>query len=280
MGGMIFVSCGQVTLEEKQLGGDVCALVRELTPHEPYFAENQSTLEALTRNILSSLDSAVGLIAIMHPRGTVIFADGTEHVRASVWIEQEIAMAAFITQILGRPLKIAPYIHADIRREGMREQLQLNAVSFKESSEVLGHLRTLLPAWNDLPNSLKILAPANISVAIERGLASDFLLKFTNHEDVEISILKVGLESKGIELIDPVIPDIQHPWKVPPRSSQTFPTQASPAARLVRMNEDKGIYFMTELDVSFSCSMGSGQCEIRKKLAIRVHVMNNQIVQI
>lgn len=68
--GLIFVSCGQVADEEKKLGRDVCDLVRELTPHEPYFAENQNSLDALTKNILGSLDNAVALIAIMHPRGT------------------------------------------------------------------------------------------------------------------------------------------------------------------------------------------------------------------
>src|ERR1700687_6060158 len=91
--GLIFVSCGQVTEEEKALGKQVCDLVRELTPHEPSFAENEKSLEALTKNILASLDEAVGLIAIMHPRGVVTFPDKHQEIRASVWIEQEIAIA-------------------------------------------------------------------------------------------------------------------------------------------------------------------------------------------
>src|SRR5579864_288302 len=94
--GVVFVSCGQMTEEEKSLGNQVCALVRNLTPHQPYFAENQSSLEALTTNILASLDEAVGLIAIMHPRGVVTFPDKHQQIRASVWIEQEIAIAAYL----------------------------------------------------------------------------------------------------------------------------------------------------------------------------------------
>ena len=83
-GGLVFISCGQLTDAEKGLGNEVCRLIRELTPHEPYFAENQNSLEALTRNILGALDDAVGLIAIMHPRGIVTFPDNRRKIRASI----------------------------------------------------------------------------------------------------------------------------------------------------------------------------------------------------
>jgi len=79
-GGVIFISCGQYSVQEKKLGEEVCALVREITPHRPFFAENQNSLEAFTKNILGALDDAVGLIAIMHPRGRVKFPGGNEHV--------------------------------------------------------------------------------------------------------------------------------------------------------------------------------------------------------
>ena len=188
-GGLIFVSCGQVTPQEIELGKDVCALVSELTPHQAFFAENQNTLEGLTTNILGSLDDAVALIAIMHPRGSVRFPDNSEHVRPSVWIEQEIAIAAFITQIHRRPLRVASYIHADVRREGMREQLQLNSVTFRDDSEILRHLREIVLGWRDLPGSLKVTARPRVRVALNQGLASNFILEFTNHEDEEVDIL-------------------------------------------------------------------------------------------
>jgi hypothetical protein len=86
---LIFVSCGQVTDEEKALGRQVCSLVVEMTPHKPYFAENQNTLESFTNNILGSLDDAVGLIAVMHPRGVVTFPNNQQEVRGSVWIERK-----------------------------------------------------------------------------------------------------------------------------------------------------------------------------------------------
>lgn len=160
---VIFVSCGQYTVQERKLGADVSELVRTCTSCEPYFAQNQNSLDGFTRNILQALDRAKALIAIMHPRGVVKFPNGSEHVRGSVWIEQEIAMAAYITQILERPIKIAPYIHADICREGMRDQLQLNAKPFKHDSEVLEDLRTILPQWEQ---DLHLVSPED---EIEHG---------------------------------------------------------------------------------------------------------------
>ena len=75
-GRIVFISCGQVTEAERQLGSSVSGLVRDLTPYQPYFAQNQSSLEGLTKNILEALSRAVGLIAIMHPRGKVVSLGG------------------------------------------------------------------------------------------------------------------------------------------------------------------------------------------------------------
>ncbi len=50
---LVFVSCGQFTIEEKELGKQLVALIDEkLKPCKGYFAENQSSLEALSRNVL------------------------------------------------------------------------------------------------------------------------------------------------------------------------------------------------------------------------------------
>jgi len=144
---LVFISCGQVTERERRLGLAAADLVRQLTPYEPYFAENQSSLEGLTKNILGALNRSVGLIAIMHQRGTMALPGGRQHTRASVWIEQEIAISAFIAQVLGRRLHVAAYIHKEIAREGMREELQLNPVVFRHDDEVLAHLQQILPSW-------------------------------------------------------------------------------------------------------------------------------------
>jgi hypothetical protein len=263
----------------------VCDLVRELTDHEPYFAEGQNSLEALTRNILSSLDDGVGLIAIMHPRGVVTFPDNHREVRASVWIEQEIAIAAYMTQILKRPLRIAPYIHRSIRREGMRDQLLLNAVPFTDDSEVLSHLRDVLPGWKDLPASLKMSAPPKVRVALKRGHVSNFLIEYTNDEDEPIFIREARLfggKDGKIELTEPLRPDDPSTWRVAPHSSMTLGKtivhQRNPAASLVRMNSNRGIFFETEMVVVVGCEMRGELFEVRQTLYVKVNATSNEIV--
>jgi hypothetical protein len=88
----VFISCGQFTEEERSLGKRACKLVERHTPFEGYFAENQASLKALSENILRRLYESVGLIVIMHHRGKI---EGQNSIRASVWIEQEVAMATF-----------------------------------------------------------------------------------------------------------------------------------------------------------------------------------------
>ena len=47
----------------------LCRLIqRELTPFDPYFAEYQSDLEGLSKNILSALDRAIGMVARNAPQ--------------------------------------------------------------------------------------------------------------------------------------------------------------------------------------------------------------------
>src|SRR5690349_13622215 len=94
---LVFVSCGQVTESEKRLGKTICELVRK-AGLEPFLAENQSDFHGLNENILGALNDAQGLIFVMHPRGIVTDHSGATWSRGSVWIEQEIAIAAFIQQ--------------------------------------------------------------------------------------------------------------------------------------------------------------------------------------
>lgn len=150
---VIFVSCGQSTPVERSLGQEIAKLVEQLTSCRAYFAENQNTLEGVTENILKKLLVAVGFIAIMHPRGNISnpnSATGPTWVRGSVWVEQEIAIAAFISQALQRPMRVRAYIHESILREGLRSLLHLNPKSFIEDSEIVKDLTLELPSWRNL----------------------------------------------------------------------------------------------------------------------------------
>jgi len=111
----VFISCGQFTEEERALGKRVSELVSECTPFEGYFAENQTTLATLTENVLRRLYDSVGLIVIMHHRG-MVEVPGRKLTRASVWIEQEVAVATLMQQILKRPLHVALFANPAVPR--------------------------------------------------------------------------------------------------------------------------------------------------------------------
>lgn len=138
--GIVFISCGQYTNAEKTLGKALAQAVTDLTPFEGYFAENQSDLNGLSRNILDALRGCAGFVAVMHNRGRVETPAGN-HVRASVWIEQEIAIAAFLRQSQDRRIEVAVYAQKGIKREGLREQLHLNPIEFDSEDEVLSDFK-------------------------------------------------------------------------------------------------------------------------------------------
>src|SRR5262245_17522132 len=107
---LIFVSCGQWSESERSLGKDICELIRAHTACEPYFAQNQSGLDGLTTHILGALDRAAAFLGVLHHRGTFQNIEDKLITRASVWIEQEIAIAAYLRQIAKRPIEIRLFI--------------------------------------------------------------------------------------------------------------------------------------------------------------------------
>ena len=160
----VFVSCGQYTDEEKDLGKRVCDLVTESTIFDGYFAQNQTTLKTLAENVLRRLYESIGLIVIMHHRGRI---EGHNANRASVWIEQEIAIATLMEQVLSRPLHVALFVQRGIAVEGIRQQIQLNPIEFTTNDEVIARLRGILPNWTD---------PLYVSDVERRKIADSVLL--------------------------------------------------------------------------------------------------------
>lgn len=134
---IVFISCGQYTQDEISLGKALALAVDNLTSCKGYFAEDQNSLESLSHHILSALDECAGFVAVMHNRGEVHFSTGSHYTRGSVWVEQEVAIAAFLTQVRKKHFPIAFYIQKGIKREGIREQLRIAANEFENESTVL-----------------------------------------------------------------------------------------------------------------------------------------------
>ena len=158
---LVFISCGQSTEAERQLGRNICELVRELRPDvEPYFADNQSSVEGLSNNILKALRRAAGFVCVMHRRGTIETPDNRTVTRGSVWVEQEIAIIAFITHVLGRSIPTFFYKQAAISLEGIRSVLLMNPrMEFTDDAQVLEDVRATLPGAPFNPFSDYDIAP-------------------------------------------------------------------------------------------------------------------------
>ena len=215
----VFISCGQYAPEEIELGRFACELVEEITPFKAYFAEYQATLKALSENVLSRLYESVGLIVIMHHRGKI---EGRDITRASVWIEQEIAIATMMEQVLRRPLHVALFIQPGISIEGIRQQLQLNPVEFTSPEDVTGHLRKILPKWTRPlymgDQELRTLVDSvYLSIAVQNGNNRDLTIGIRNHSDIDVEVKSIVLWSKGKRVCTPIYPPTGQGWSVPAR---------------------------------------------------------------
>lgn len=221
----VFISCGQYTDEEKELGKRVCDLVTKSTIFEGYFAQNQTTLKTLSENVLRRLYESVGLIVIMHHRGKI---EGRDVIRASVWVEQEIAMATLMEQVLGRPLYVALFIQRGIAIEGIRQQIQLNAIEFTTNDEVIARLGEILPGWTKPlyvsdEERRKMADSVLLSIKTDNGHHRNYTIQVENHSKFDVRVTCITLWSKGQKIGKPAFTPENVSWLV--SAQRTVPIQ-------------------------------------------------------
>ena len=103
----------------------------------------------------------------MHHRRKVDTPNG-KHIRGSVWVEQEIAIATFINHVLNRPLQVVVYMQEGIEREGIRQQLRLSPVEFTSNQEVLADVKQRIPEWTLTPVAFGPRLNVRTAVAVPR----------------------------------------------------------------------------------------------------------------
>lgn len=143
----VFISCGQRNESEVALGESIAELVGKHTDLDGYFAQDQQSLDGVTRNIFQAIYNSAGFVAVMHRRDQL--DDNSSEYRGSVWVEQEIAIAAFLVQVLGMRLPNRVFIQSGIRREGVRGFILLNAIEFEGNQEVIDDVTDWLPSLQD-----------------------------------------------------------------------------------------------------------------------------------
>jgi len=222
----IFISCGQYTDAEKRLGKQISEMVRTLTDCVPFFAEEVQDLNGLDANILSALHDCVGFITVMHPRGEIRRPKGPV-VRASVWIEQEIAVATYIQQVEKRTLPIIAFKHKSVGREGIRDLLHLTPFEFTDEAEILVELPKRLAAWRSLKPS-----------GVELQLTSKVAGRQQEHDIRRLEITLVNATNRVIEKYEF---EVRLPSGLLKHWSATYPTEVhrnNPGVRYFRFDQN------------------------------------------
>jgi hypothetical protein len=223
----IFISCGQFTPAERNLGRQIAEMVRARTSLEPFFADEVQDLNGLDTNILSALRNCVAFITVMHPRGEIGRPDGSVLIRASVWIEQEIAIATYIQRVENRPLPIIAFKHKSVGREGIRDLLHLNPIEFTDDTEVLAELSTRLEQWKGLKQS-----------GIELLLSSKSLGQQEGHA---VRRLEIGLVNETNQPIEKYEFEVRLPSGILKHWNTTYPTEVrrnvTPGLRYFRFDQ-------------------------------------------
>jgi hypothetical protein len=222
----IFISCGQYTDAEKRLGKQISEMVRTLTDCVPFFAEEVQDLNGLDANILNALHDCVGFITVMHPRGEIRRPNGSI-VRASVWIEQEIAIATYIQRVEKRTLPIIAFKHKSVGREGIRDLLHLNPFEFTDEAEILTELAKRLAAWRSLK-------PSGVELRLSSQAAGW-------QEGHDIGRLEIMLLNGTNRLIEKYEFEVRLPSALLKHWSTTYPTEVRcniPRLRCFRFDQN------------------------------------------
>jgi hypothetical protein len=282
----VFISCGQFTDEERDLGRQVCELVPKLTPFDGYFAQNQSSLKALSENILTRLYESVGLIVIMHHRGKI---EGREVNRASVWVEQEVAIATLMEQVLHRHLHAVLFVQHGITREGLRSYIQFNEFGFSEGGEVLAKLGEILPTWKeplyrDDGETEALVKAAVITAEVQIGINLNITLLISNFSNLDTEVKSVVFRSKDNRLCDPILAPTPNPWKIPAMRKISFqmtaPTDLS--ARLASIHDHvfSKTLFRADLEIELDCEILGLRRTVIDKRMVQVENRSHQITGI
>jgi hypothetical protein len=139
----IFVSCGQLTEDEKNLGQQVLRVIGATNRMEGFFANEAHDAADLNSSLFKELQNCDGFVAIMHGRGEVRFEGKPPTNRGSVWIHQEIAILFYRSFLIGRPVPTRIYTEKSLAHEGLTQFSMINPRPFENNKEVLDDL----PNW-------------------------------------------------------------------------------------------------------------------------------------
>lgn len=140
----VFISCGQRTEREKNIGLEVDRYFRE-RGFTTYFAEKVHSPEALTDHIFTFLRDSEYFVFIDFKREKI----SEEDFRGSLFVNQEIGISTFLK------LPGVGFYEKGVKREGILGYQIYNAFPFEDGTEIISRLREETKNWD--PNSVNEL---------------------------------------------------------------------------------------------------------------------------
>jgi hypothetical protein len=142
---LIFVSCGQLTKEERTLGIRIKTIIDATAGFEAYFAQAVQDFETLGRHVLDAIRRCAGAVVILHDRGVVIGTDGNEwgH-RSSVWVNQELAILAYRQFFESQRIPLLAFIDPKVKIEGAMTSLIVNPRPLDTATEIAASVESWL----------------------------------------------------------------------------------------------------------------------------------------
>lgn len=179
---MIFVCHGQLE-HEKPKGLALARLIDQTPGFRAFFAENIHSTDALSEQIFANLERSDGFLAVMHKRGDVSFLE-RRRTRASVWVQQELAIVSFINyqRHAARRIKVRVFAERGIHREGLAETLILNPIEFERDEE----LPDLVRGWLLGPDFAE-----DPTTTTREGLFRRMTSKFTEAHWIYLEVMMV-----------------------------------------------------------------------------------------
>lgn len=131
----IFVSCGQEIEQERRLGHEILGII-DKHGMQGFFAQEVHGADDLNAAVFRALRRCDGFFAVMHRRGEVKYLNHDVTHRASVWIQQEIAILCYRRFLQARPVPVRVYMENGIRLEGVMRTAIVNPILFERNQEV------------------------------------------------------------------------------------------------------------------------------------------------
>lgn len=157
---LIFVSCGQLTEEERTLGVLIKAIVDTTAGFQAYLAETVHDLDALADHVLKGIEECVGAIVVLHDRGIVTHTDGTPWGRrSSVWVNLELAILAYRQFLKSKRLPVLAFVDPGVKLEGAMTSLIVNPQPIPSASQAIGIVKAWLTAEDFVDSGSEVFLP-------------------------------------------------------------------------------------------------------------------------